>query len=238
MKRPALIIWLLCSLSPPAGAEQEPDLRTISVTGDADVLVVPDEAVLRFSVQAMDGDLDDALDEVDSRAGKVLHAIEEAGIAPKQLQTDRVQVWPDYDWRSGKNRGYRASRDVVVTLEDVKKLEEILRRAFDAGATGMGGVTLRTSELRKHKDRARLLAVRAAQEKALALASALGAGIGRPQRIVEEVQPAQPWWWGGSGRVATNAVENASPGPGQSGETTALGEIRINAKVTVCFELR
>ena len=52
----------------------------------------------------------------------------------------------------------------------------------------MQAVRLRTSQLRKYRDEARAKAIRAAKEKAVALAGELGVKIGRPHSISEGYQ--------------------------------------------------
>jgi len=127
-----------------------------------------------------------------------------------------------------------------VTVKDTEILEKVLEKAIDAGANGIDGVQFRSTDLRKHKDKARLMAVKAAKEKATDMAGALGQKIGRPRTISEMPSNYNGWggWWGYYGNVtAQNAVLNVGPAAGATGEVTALGQIRINAKVTVAFEL-
>jgi uncharacterized protein YggE len=219
----------------------ENDVRLITVTGDADVLVKPDEAVVRFWVQTKDKDLDDAVLQGDSRTARVLKALEKLGVAARHIKTDHMNIWPEYNYYEANVKAYRVRKGITVTVKDTDKLERVLKEAIDAGANGIDGVQFRSTELRKHKDQARLMAIKAAQEKASDLAGALGQKIGRPRTINEMPSNYNGWggWWGYYGNVtAQNAVQNAGPAQGATGEVTALGQIRINAKVTVAFELK
>ena len=59
------------------------------------------------------------------------------------------------------------------------KFEDLLSDALEAGVTHVQGIEFRTTELRKHRDRARSLALKAAQEKAELLADGAGRKIGK-----------------------------------------------------------
>ena len=114
---------------------------------------------------------------------------------------------------------------------------------LQAGATYIHGVDFRTTELRKYRDQARALAIKAAREKAEALARELGQQVGAPLHINEEQSGWYSWygsWWGGRyGNVATqNVVQNAG-GQAWGGEgTIAPGQISVTARVAVEFELQ
>jgi uncharacterized protein YggE len=231
-----LVFFTACSV----GAAEN-DVRLITVTGDADVLVKPDEAVVRFSVQTKDKDLDDAVMQSDSRTARVLRALEKLGVAARHIKTDHMNIWPEYNYHEASVKAYRVRKGITVTVKDTEILEKVLEKAIDAGANGIDGVQFRSTDLRKHKDKARLMAVQAAREKATDMAGALGQKIGRPRTISEMPSNYNGWggWWGYYGNVtAQNAVQNVNPGQGATGEVTALGQIRINAKVTVAFELK
>jgi uncharacterized protein YggE len=233
-----LVVFAACS-----GAQAaENDVRQITVTGDADVLVKPDEAVVRFSVQTKDKDLDDAVGQNDSRTARVLRAMKKLGVSARHIKTDHMNIWPEYHHYESKVKAYRVRKSITVTVKDTDKLEDVLKKAIDAGANGIDGVQFRSTDLRKHKDKARLMAVKAAREKAVDMAGALGQKIGRPRTINEQPSNYNGWggWWGGYyGNVtAQNAVQNVGPAQGATGEITALGQIRINAKVMVAFELK
>jgi uncharacterized protein YggE len=230
----ALLTCFCCSASADLGKET----RTITVTGDADVLVAPDEAVLRLKVQTRDEDLDDAIAESDRRVTRVFSALKKLGVKPKHIKTDYMHISPDFVWKEVRVRAYHTRKSIVVTLKDTDKLEVVLAGALEAGANGLDGVEFRSTELRKHRDRARLLAVQAAREKAQAMAGALGQKIGRPQSILEQPNSGRWGWWGRRDMVAQNVVQNVGPALGATGETVSAGQMRINVKVTVAFELQ
>ncbi len=240
MKITALLLALSCAAS---AAEAPP--RTVSVSGSASVKVAPDQVLLTIGVETVAPGLAFAKSENDARVKKVLAALRSAGAEEKSLQTDHVSVEPRYEY-DGKNGqrlvGYAVRRSAVATLKDVKKFEGLLSAALEAGANHVHGVDFQTTKLREHRDEARRLAIKAAREKAELLAGELGQKLGRPTAISEG---NSRWWmpygsWGGRGAMmAQNAVQNAGGGgPSSEDSTVALGQISVDADVSVTFELQ
>jgi uncharacterized protein YggE len=231
----------------PAAAAQpaHPERDSVSVTGEAEVRVVPDEVVLRVGVETGDKDLGAAKRLNDERVARALAAARKQGIEAKHVQTDHVSVEPRYRGSSELVTdllGYVVRKSIVITLKDVQKFEAVLTALLEAGVNHVHGVEFRTTELRAHRDRARLLATTAAREKAAALAGALGRKAGRALSINEG---SIGWWsgyaswWGGrfGAGMAQNVMQSAG-GAGVSDDSSiALGQITVRASVSVVFAL-
>ncbi|HSM15517.1 MAG TPA: SIMPL domain-containing protein, partial [Gemmatimonadales bacterium] len=104
------------------------------------------------------------------------------------------------------------------------------------------GIQFRTTELRTHRDTARAMALRAAQEKARLMARELDREVGKPVLIREDHSGWWSWyggWWGSRGgqAMAQNVTQNAPPTGGALEGTTAPGQISVTARVTVTFDL-
>ncbi|NLT41596.1 MAG: SIMPL domain-containing protein [Anaerolineae bacterium] len=227
----------------PAAAQGNSD-RTVTVTGEAEVRVVPDEVVLTLGVETWDKDLAKAKRDSDLVINRLLGLAEESGIEERQVQTDYLSIEPRYDDYYDRRQflGYFVRKTVVVTLNDLSLFENFLSQALEAGVTHVHGIEFRTTELRKHRDQARALAVQAAQEKAAALCAELGEEVGRPTQIVEQYSrwwsPYSSWWGYGSGSsMMQNVVVQAGEG-GQYLGSTAPGQITVTASVSVTFALK
>lgn len=234
----ALVAW---SDSPPPS--DQPGL--ITVTGDAEVRVVPDEVILTLGVQTWDKDLDAAKGENDRIVARVLALAEEHGIAPEHVQTDYVGIEPRYRngyYEASDFVGYFVHKTIVLTLRDLDQFEGLLASALKAGVNYVHGIEFRTTELRQHRDEARALAVRAAREKADAMAGELGQSVGEPH-LIEEVQNA--WasaynrWWGmrWDGGMTQNVIQELGSGGSAVAGTLAPGQISVRAQVSVSFGL-
>jgi uncharacterized protein YggE len=224
-------------------AQQTAD-RLITVGGEAEVRVVPDEVVLTLGVQTNDVDLGVAKSENDRRVEAVLAAAEDHGVAREHLRTDYLQIEPRYrDRYQGLDfLGYWVQKTIVVRLSDISEFEALLSAVLEAGANFVHGIDFRTTELRQHRDRARSLALQAAAEKAEAMAAELGQRLGPPRSIREDYVG---WWssygsWWGSragGAMSQNVVQNVGSAPARLEGPTTPGQLSVTARVTVSFEL-
>ena len=236
--------FIIILISPAfVSAVEQPEPRLITVTGDAEVRVVPDEVILTLGVETWNKELNIAKKENDQRTQKVVDVAKKHKIKEKHIQTDYLSIEPRYEhsYEHKKFIGYFVRKSIVITLRDISKFENILTDVLEAGANYVHGVQFRTTELRKHRDQARSLAIKAAQEKANALAKELGQKVGDPYKIQENPSGWWSWynsWWGSrwSGGMAQNVIQNVDS-PSATDSTIALGQIKVNAKVTVSFEL-
>src|SRR3954462_15830904 len=178
---PALLL-----LSTPAFAAEVVPPREISVTGDAEVKVAPDQVILTLAVETNDKDLLVAKSQNDARVKKVLAITQDFKIDAKHVQTDVITIEPRF---AENNRttllGYWVRKQIVICLKDVPRFEELLTAVLKAGTNYVPGVEFQNTEMRKYRDQARQMAIRAAKEKATALAGELGQKIGKPLSINE-----------------------------------------------------
>ena len=227
-------------------ADEEP-VGTISVTGDATVKVVPDEIVITLGVETRSEYLDEAKQENDKRVRRVIALAKSHGVEAKHIQTDFINIFPEYEYLNhavDRIVGYRVGKTIVITLRDIDKFDGLFADVLELGANYVHGVEFRTTELRKYRDQARALAINAAEEKAIALASELSHSIGNPTHINENHSgwwSSYGSWWGyrwGSNMMSQNVVQNA----GLEGYTTeggvAPGQIKVSASVSVTFDLK
>ena len=220
--------------------------RTVQVTGSALINVTPDRALIHLGVQS-NGATPDAVQSANSVAiQKVIKALRAQGVEAKDIATDFYVIEPVYEsYDSLYIKGYRINNVVAVTLRDVKKTSNILAAALKVGANQVINVEFYTSELRKYRDQARELAMKAAKEKAQALANAAGAEAGCVLNISENSWSYYNgwWWWYGHSQntMTQNVVQNAAPsgGPGAAGdEPISLGQISVKAEINATFGLK
>jgi uncharacterized protein len=238
-----LPLALLVILTPSRAGAQNPQ-PTIDVQGSAEVKVVPDEVFIVFGVETSDPSLKTAKSQNDQRVMKLLALTAELKIDPKRVQTDFISIEPwEHDMGNQTKRlEYRVRKSIAVTLNEVAKFEELLSRALESGVTHVHGIQFRTTELRKHRDRAREMALVAAQEKAALLAGKLGRQVGPAMRISEY---GGGWyspynWWGqnyGYSGMSQNSTQQSGDAAATGG-TIAFGQITVSASVSVSFSLQ
>lgn len=227
---------LLLSIGAANPAEQ-PAPRLITVSGQAEVKVVPDEVVITLAVTTLQNKLSDAKEQNDAAVKKILAVGTQYKIDPKDMQTSQISIYPRYDRDSyGRSSftGYEVSKTIVFLFKDLGKFEEFLSDIINAGANNVNGIEFRTSQLRKYMDQARALAVKAAQEKAQAVSGELGQKITRPYSIKEEEISSYDRRYSNTNNFSFSGNQGAEV---SEDGTIAVGQIVVKAKFTVSFEL-
>lgn len=235
----------LLQAGPPAGGDDRPK---ITVSGEAVVQTRPDRIVVRVAIETLDQEVVAAKQRNGETTKKVLAVARECGVPDKEMQTDFLfleQRWDDW-YKRQKFLGYVVRNQIVITLNDASRLEELIEKVLAAGAVSIQGIDFQTSEYRKHREHAREMALKAAREKAEKMAAVLGQTVGAPILISESLAGSPMSFfsnWGGSGRsqaMSQNVAQNVSGGEaaGEGNESVAVGKISIRAAVFVTFELK
>ncbi|HBC87060.1 MAG TPA: hypothetical protein DCZ94_08910 [Lentisphaeria bacterium] len=252
MKAKALAAILAAMAVCPLMAQQPQmydDRPKITVGGEAVVNVEPDKIVISLGIETKDKDIMAAKQQNNDIMKKTIAVLRESGIADKDIQTDNLSIEPRYgnNYTREDFHGYFVRNTLAVTLKQANKVEEVVTRVLQAGVNYIHGIDFQTTELKKYREQARELALKAAKEKAVKMAEVLGQSVGMPVQISENSY-GTPWWyysswsgWGygrGQGGMSQNVVQNVQGGSGEISESIALGKISIRANVNVTFELK
>ena len=237
MSKLVLLLIVLCGYSAHAQAQNPPDRPLITVSGQGEVLVVPDEVVFNLSATTVDKDLALAQRKTDEVVRNVIALARKYQVPATQIQTGHISLEERFSDEEATRRprvfiGYAVTKSIAITLRDVTKAEDLLGELFRTGITRISSVDFRTTQHRKLRDQARAMAMKSAQEKARSMAQEIGQGIGKAFTITEE------------GTVSRGSPSNISgfylpSEPSSEGPSAiALGQISITARVTVSFELK
>lgn len=232
MKSFLLLATALVASAVPTLAQNNVEPPLITVTGQAEVRVPPDEVLFTLAVENVDKDMLVANKKTDDSVKQILAIARKHGVKPEDVQTSHISVRPKYntddlpfDDRSRVKRvliGYEVSKMIAIRLRDISRFDELLADVLTAGITRLSNLEFRDSQLRKHRDEARRMAIRAAQEKANLLAR---------YSITETTRDYAP-------RTAMQNV-SADAGEASEGDTAiAPGTISVTAQVTVRFRLQ
>jgi len=185
------IVALAVLIAAPGFAENV--TRKVSVRGNAEVKIVPDQVILTLGVETFDSTMGNAKADNDRRTTAILAvATSTDGVDNNNVKTDYLQINPKH--RSEHNRsteivGYFVRKTITITLDDIDQFEPLLASVLEAGATHVHGIAFKTTELRKHRDKARAMAIKAAREKAEALCGELDEHIGNVITAMRAVAP-------------------------------------------------
>jgi uncharacterized protein YggE len=239
------IFWLAIVtvvVAVPALAQNNIDPPLVTVTGQAEVRVAPDEVLFTLAIENVDKDMLAANRKTDDSVKQILAIARKNNVKPEDVQTSHISVQPKYNTddmpyeeRNKVKRvlvGYEVSKTVAIRLREISRFDELLADVLKAGITRLSNLEFRDSQIRKHRDEARRMAIRAAQEKARLLAGEIGQSIGPAYSITET---------SGNDYGRAAAQNNYSVEAGANSDTEsaiAPGSISVTAQVTVRFRLQ
>ena len=191
--------------------------NSISVSGEAEVLVVPDEVILSLGVESFDKVLKTAKIANDDAIRRTIAVARGYGIPAEYVQTDYLGIEPRHrdSQVAFELLGYDVRKSVVIRLRDITKFESLLTDELDAGVTHVHMIEFRTTELRKYSrsgardgDRGRARQGRAARARSgprgrrrrvdrrseLRVFLELRLVVGRPLRHGDAERLAELWW--------------------------------------------
>ncbi len=258
MVRIAFLLTII-ALAAVAGCAQPNELKppTIEVSGSADILVEPDEVAISLDVTKTNKDLQIAKREADAALAQVIALTRKFDVKPENVKTHYISVEMKYNSvRDPKTRifdedgdeigtkvflGYEVSTTVAIRMTDVFRFQAFLDEVLKTGISEVDSVKFESSELRKFKDMARENAMKAAFEKASAMAGAIGQKIGKAI-LVKEGKLTDQTLFTSSNRSSNSTISSFRSGPSvvtsrQSMATFSPGAISINADVSVVFLL-
>jgi uncharacterized protein len=206
--------------------------KIVKTTGTAEIKVTPDRAIIRVGVERQSATARSAKSAVDNSSRKILTALKAASIDDKDIQTAYLDMQPtSYYEKRVRINNFTATQSLAVTIRDLSHLDNVMDAVMSAGANRIDGMEYQSSDLRKYRDQARDEATKAAKEKAIALAQALGNQVGKTYSI-EEVQQWEgyPYMGGLTANVGLERTRGSAP-------STAPGQLSITASVIVSFDL-
>ncbi|HET6513281.1 MAG TPA: SIMPL domain-containing protein [Candidatus Kapabacteria bacterium] len=230
MTRILATLLLLLSVNIAQAQDKPTHIRTIEVLGEGEINVVPNEVVINLGVETTDLSLEKAKAENDKRVQQIIKTLRDAGIAERDIQTQRINIEPQYDYRPEGRQflGFIVRRQIVATVRDIARLDEITSKTVTAGITSIFNYEYKSSDEKRYRQEARVKAVASAKEKADALAKELGLRVVKAYTVTEDDMRGGP----------IPMYRQMDAGATQNAATFALGEIMINSFVRVIFEVQ
>ena len=152
----------------PRGLEPNETLLSVSASGQAESR--PDQAQFQAGINTWAADAKSASEENAKRMGQIVAALEQIGIAQKDIQTRALSV-QRLDWGDRKGQ-YQASNVVSVIVRDLDKAGSAVTAVTSAGANILSGPDLKMTDPEAAANQAYTSAYRAARSRAEAYAAA------------------------------------------------------------------
>lgn len=238
------LLSLLLLIALPAAAQTAAPIAMppfIAAEGTAEVRVAPDRATIRFGVQHQAKDAKQAQEKVNQVMQKLVQALRKSGIPAERVATERLDLQPVYDHQQRPDQAYEGPRLVGFRASNVVRVElpveqgkgdrvgNVIDTAIAAGANTIEGIQFDLVDDQPAYLQAMKLASQRAQEKAAALAQALGVNRGRLLEVRESgvsFEPPQPYMM-----MEARAMKSA-------GTSVSPGEMSVRASVVVRYEVK
>ncbi len=238
MKVKALLLTTLLaagSFTTQALAAELPNGPHVVTSGTSSVEATPDIATLSIEVSISSKDAADAKKQVDARVAQYFDFLNKNGIENKDIDAANLRTQPEYDFlKTGESvlKGYRAVRQVQVTLRQLDKLNELLDGALKSGLNEIRSVELGVANPDAYRDRARAQAIENATSQARSLAEGFKTTLGPIFSIRYHVANYQPV------PVARMFKTNDAISQTDAAQTYVQQAIHFDDQVDVVFELQ
>jgi uncharacterized protein YggE len=177
----------------PASVAASPN-RYITISADGTVKVAPDAVRINAAVSIVGASSKAAMSSVATSAAAVRTAFLSNGVAAKDIATQSVTIYPEYQYTQDKGAvltGYRATQNFVVIVHTAGSAGVVVDAIVNAGGDNLqlNGVTPFVLDSSKSTSAARGAAVKNAKVKASSYASLLGIKLGKVNYLIENSAP-------------------------------------------------
>ena len=177
----------------PASVAASPN-RYITISADGTVKVAPDAVRINAAVSVVGATSKAAMSSVATSAAAVRTAFLSNGITAKDIATQSVTIYPEYQYTQDKGSvliGYRATQNFVVIIRNAGNAGVVIDAIVTAGGDNLqlNGVTPFVLDSTKATTAARSAAVKNAKVKASSYASLLGIKLGKINYLIENSSP-------------------------------------------------
>ncbi|MGM3174442.1 oxidative stress defense protein [Dickeya lacustris] len=207
----------------------------VVTSGAASVEAMPDIARLAIEVSVSSKEAADAKKQVDERVAQYFTFLDKSGIDKKDINAANLRTQPEYDYlKNGSSvlKGYRAVRQVEVTVRQLDKLNELLDGALKTGLNEIHTVELGVSHPEVYREQARKKAIEQATQQAQSLAAGFNTALGPIYSIRYHVANYQPTPVARMFKAADRAA------PVEVSQTYEQQAIHFDDQVDVVFELQ
>jgi len=210
-------------------ANAAPQSRTITVSATGSVKVTPDAVRINATVTKVATSNALALSEVGTFAAAVRKALLANGIFSKDIKTQSLTVYPEYNYTQDKGSvliGYRGSQSFEIVVRNASNAGTVVDAIVAAGSDNLqlNGMTPFVIDSTKALTSAQNVAVKNAKAKAASYAKLLGVKLGKVNYLIENSSPTY------SGPLI--AMDKGS------GSTVVdLGQQEVTVSITVSWNL-
>jgi len=224
----------------------DPMPATISVTGEGEVMAVPDIGQFTFSVRAEAEDAAAAQEQSGTAINNIIAFLRESGVEEKDIKTLNYNLYPQYRWeeticipgaicRGGEQiqTGFEVNQSVQVKVRNTDDASAIITGVGEREATNISGLDFVIDDTDALVVEARAAAIADAKAKAEQLAKDLGVDLVKIAGYYEEDSRYMPEPY-----MARNMAYDEMAESGFGGADLPVGEDQTTSRVTITYEIR
>lgn len=214
-------------------ASELPKGPHVVTSGTASVSAVPDMATLAIEVSVSAKDAALAKKQADERVAQYIAFLHQNGVEKQDINAANLSTQPEYEYlKEGKTQltGYRAVRQVEVTLRQLDKMNSLLDGALKAGLNEIRSVSLGVAQPEAFKNKARQAAINDAITQAQQLAEGFHRKLGPVYSIRYHVTNYRP-------APMLRMMKEDAAAPVSAQDTYDRQTINFDDQVDVVFEL-
>lgn len=218
--------------TPPPSADSMFKATTLNLSAYGETRVAPDMANISLGVVTEAPTAAGALSANSERMTQVMAALKKAGIAEKDIQTSGLNLSPQYDYVQNEPprlRGYQASNQVTIRVNDLDRLGAAVDATVKAGANNVNGISFGLKDPSAAENTAREAAVKALSAKADLYARATGHRVGRLVTLSEGGGYSPPSPMPVMAYARMEKASDATP--------VSAGELQVRIDITGLYEL-
>ncbi|NJN73315.1 MAG: SIMPL domain-containing protein [Limnothrix sp. RL_2_0] len=221
-----MLAGLLCLGCSTSAIANEAFLRTISVTGQGEEAIATSISQVRLGVEVKGATAEQVQSDIANRSTKVVEFLKSKNV--QKLTTTGINLQPQYDYNSGKQRliGYIATNTVSFEVP-TENAGSIMDEAVKAGATRIDGISFRATDNVLAEAEKIALAEAATDARAQADAVLAALGLSAKEIVQIQVNGSQPNIPMPTMRVESFAFSDKATTPVEGGEQM------VNASVTL-----
>lgn len=168
--------------------------RTITLSAEGKVIVVPDTAVISFSVISEGNNPESLVEDNNQKISSVIQFVKSKGIDSKDIKTINYNLYPKYENDEKTNRsfisGYNLTQTINLKIRDLKKVAEIIGGLTPLGINKIEGPIFIVDDPEKFLREARADAFSKIKNKAEEISLETGVKFGQIINIYE--YPSSP----------------------------------------------
>jgi uncharacterized protein YggE len=210
-----------------------------TVEADAIARAKPDKVVLDVGVITKGKNLAETKKKNSDIIKKAIEYCRKSGIEEKNIQTDYLNIRPEYRNYDTYETYFIVNQRLFVILEEISKYDEVIAQLLEFGINQVHNVAFQVNDLKKYRNEARKLAIAAAKERAKYLSEEAGIKLGNIINVSDYLGSG----YQSSSAFAANAVSQNISDVGGSGnlfstDSLAPGMISVKANIILTYEIK